>query len=438
MKMVNYLTSWFVWFILTLNTHSAEAQPQSVSTQELALLISKTTQLIEQYYITEKDVQAINQLIETNHNNGAYESLIHPSQLASKLTADLRQVNGDLHLTVKHSPKTKEQPESAQPQTKTVNKYGLWSNYGIQELKVMPGNIGYIKLNHFSEWQFRHAHRQAITRAIEYLQHIDFLIIDVSDNTGGYEDIVAYLVSYFFTGQAVHLSDYYVRYNDETKSLWTQTDVPGPRLAEVPIYVLVNGNTASAGESLAYMLKHLNRATVIGQKTAGAGHGAMSHQLNERFSINISSSKTINAVTKSSFESIGVIPDIESDAKDLLNKAYQMAVTYLSNNPSKKFSAESYDQLQLAFPLGEISGHLEMQEYNGVFSKDGLEIVIEAGQDFLNAQIKGKGTVKLIPAGDHIFIVQSAGERIEFKLDQEGKVIKLVGLDSPLDLPKQQ
>ena len=75
-------------------------------------------------------------------------------------------------------------------------------------------------------------------------------------------------------------------------------------MPKTPVYVLTNTYTASAGESLAYMLKHLKRAIVIGEKTMGAGHGAMTHKITDKFSITISSEETINAVTKTSFEGL--------------------------------------------------------------------------------------------------------------------------------------
>ena len=66
----------------------------------------------------------------------------------------------------------------------------------------------------------------------------DALIIDVMNNRGGYEEIVAYLISYLYEGKSIHLSDYYRRYNNSKESLWTKADVPGKKLPKTPIYVL--------------------------------------------------------------------------------------------------------------------------------------------------------------------------------------------------------
>jgi hypothetical protein len=422
--------------ILITGINTTKAQANNVD--DVSQLITKITELMDKYYVSIEDAGKINTLLKKNLASGVYSSIVDPNKLASKITGDVRSINGDMHLNISYVPPIKENQDSVKSHTETVNKSGIWSNYGIQEIKIMTGNIGYIKFNHFGQWKFHKEHRKAITAAISFLQHTDLLIMDVQDNQGGYEDIVAFLISYFFSGKPIHLSDYYIRYNNETKSLWTKTDIPGPRLPDIPLYILINGNTTSAGESLAYMLKHLKRATLIGKSTVGAGNGAITHNLDERFKISISSAKTINAVTKKSLEGIGVIPHIESNENDLISQAYTMALDHLKTNNTRSISPDNYEKIKLMMPPKEVKGHLKMNEYAGIYENNGIKIEIKGSDSYLDAQIEGKGSAKFIPAGNHVFIVEMVNERIEFILNDNGKVIRLIGLDSPLDLPKIQ
>ena len=56
-----------------------------------------------------------------------------------------------------------------------------------------------------------------------------------------------------------------------TTSTWTDPNVPGRRFGgHKPVYVLTSAATVSGGEALAYELKALRRATLIGETTVGA------------------------------------------------------------------------------------------------------------------------------------------------------------------------
>ncbi|HAS46880.1 MAG TPA: hypothetical protein DCS93_40720 [Microscillaceae bacterium] len=314
---------------------------KALKPNELNHLVNTMSRLVEHYYITLAEGKKMSHLIQHNLKSGVYSKISNPADLAKRLTKDLRSINGDLHMNVfyniPHPKKTSNVPR--------LNYEGEWSNFGLQEAKVLAGNVGYLKVKHFTTWSNFENAKKAVQRTLKTFSNTDALIVDVRNNGGGFEEIVAYLISYFFDGKRIHLSDYYCRHDGNRTSVWTSADVPGKKLPKLPIYVLVNKKTGSAAESFAYMLKHLKRATIIGETTAGAGNGASYHTISEHFAINIACQQTINAITKTSFEQVGVIPHIKTSGSDAFSRSYREALKHLKEHNTKKIHPSHYEKL---------------------------------------------------------------------------------------------
>jgi Peptidase family S41 len=84
--------------------------------------------------------------------------------------------------------------------------------------------------------------------------------------------MVAFITSYLFGPQPVHLNDFYDRPQNETRQSWTLPYVPGKRLTNKDVYILTISRTFSGAEEFIYNLKHLKRATVVGENTGGGAH----------------------------------------------------------------------------------------------------------------------------------------------------------------------
>ena len=112
--------------------------------------------------------------------------------------------------------------------------------------------------------------------------------------------------------------------NETTRSL-TLAEVPGSRLTHTPVYVLTSARTFSGGEEFAYNLKHLQRATLVGETTAGAAHLIDKRRLDELFVIRVPTGRPINPITGTSWEVVGVEPDVRTHANDALRVAHGLA-----------------------------------------------------------------------------------------------------------------
>lgn len=428
-----------VSFFLSKKIQAQQDDTQPVTIQELNTIVDSITTIIPRYYIDTTIGLQIANNIRTKHKNGDYSNITNPQILADTLKADVRAINNDLHMSmVYRSPRERSTHNTPSIQ---VNSSGIWSNYGLSEIKVLEGNVGYLKIKHFTRHEFFEEIKPIVTSAIESLKNTDAIIVDVRDNGGGFEDMVAYYISYFFDSkEPIHLSDYRCTLHDHTYGISTDPNVLGTKLPDTKLYVLVNANTGSAAESFAYMLKHLGRATIIGETTAGAGNGASIHPINDRFSVQVSSEETINAITKTSFEQVGVIPHIKTTSKEAFPKGYKLALTYLKENNTRDIDSSNYDHLIdfIAIPKNNTPINITaFKKYLGTYKGGNITITISLDDTALYGQMRSKGgKMELTPLGNHMFKVGDIKERIQFVLDSQGNVTQLIGIDSPMELTK--
>ena len=142
--------------------------------------------------------------------------------------------------------------------------------------------------------------------------------------------MVALLCSYLFGPEPVHLNDMHQRVGDdfEVIEFWTQpAEVDGERYGEdKPIYVLTSNSTFSGGEEFAYNLQALGRAIIVGETTGGGANPARQVELAEDFTLAIPYGTPVNPVTKTNWEGIGVMLDIEVPKEEALETAQDAAL----------------------------------------------------------------------------------------------------------------
>jgi C-terminal processing protease CtpA/Prc len=171
------------------------------------------------------------------------------------------------------------------------------------------------------------------------LSNSDALIIDLRKNGGGSPAMVAYLSSYLFGSEPVHLNSLYWRKTGKTQEWWTDPEVPGPHMPEVPVYVLISGYTFSAAEEFTYNLQSLKRATIIGETSGGGANPGGPRPITPHVTLNVPSGRAINPITGTNWEGVGVIPEIKCPADDALDVARRKALTTLrehSDNEAHK------------------------------------------------------------------------------------------------------
>jgi enterochelin esterase-like enzyme len=187
--------------------------------------------------------------------------------------------------------------------------------------KVMPGNIGYLKLDVIPTPEVL---APALDRAMKAVANTRALILDLRTNRGGSGDGMLYLGGYFFATPTI-VAHLYSRDPDDTTIMRT-ADVGGPRHLDRPLYILTSHRTFSAGEAAAYHLKYSAHATTVGDTNGGGAHRMRSVDLNEDFMLLLPYTRVSNAVTHGDREGTGVVPDVAVPSATALATAYALAL----------------------------------------------------------------------------------------------------------------
>lgn len=269
--------------------------------------------------------------IRARQKRGEYDTISSGRELAQRLTDHLREVSSDKHLSVAVNPAgvMPGTPPGAMAdglpltldERQRIN--AGRRNFGFMRVERLAGNIGYLDLREFMAPQIAGDTARA---AMTFLSSADAVIFDLRQNGGGSPDMVSYLISFLMGPQPVHLNDFYFRPNDTTRQSWTMPYVAGERFIDRDVYILTSSRTFSGAEEFTYNLKHLKRATVVGEATGGGAHLVNGRRINDQFMIAVPSGRPINAVTKSNWEGTGVEPDVKVSAEHALDVAHLIAL----------------------------------------------------------------------------------------------------------------
>lgn len=243
---------------------------------------------------------------------------------AAWLTERLQSVSPDRHLRVRWF----EQAPAAAPEhddaaRRERHEAARADRWGLTQVERLDGGaIGLVELSEFYPEPWIAA---PLADAMARLAGARALVYDLRRCRGGEPDGVARVASYLFGAQPVHLNDLYLRVEERIESFWTRPDVPGPRFADVPVFVLVSGDTFSAAEEFAYDLQALERATVVGEVTRGGAHPGAIHRLDDHFAVFIPDARAINPRTGDNWEGHGVNPDVTCPREQALALACELA-----------------------------------------------------------------------------------------------------------------
>ena len=257
---------------------------------------------------------------------GRYNDVRKVGKLADMLTEDALVVSHDKHIWVEaQNPRD---PESSDPANRPVEELRR-ENFHFRKVEVLQGNIGYIKFDMI------HDDKEALeiaAAALDSLAQCDALIFDIRDNIGGEWGTADLILGYLFPGGTV-FGYMYDRGGHIVEERATPDSVPGqPFDIELPVYVLTSNRTGSAAEGFAYTLKSLSRATIVGEVTAGGGHPSKEVVINDYFRMSVPFLRPENAVTGTSFEGKGVVPQIKVAADKALKAAIKDALRRIGNH----------------------------------------------------------------------------------------------------------
>lgn len=164
--------------------------------------------------------------------------------------------------------------------------------------ELLEENIGLITITNFDE----RCASETIT-AIEGLleQGAEALIFDVRFNPGGYKRELVEVLDYLLPEGPLFRSENYLGN--------VTVDESDADCLELPMAVLVNGESYSAAEFFAAALREYEAAVVVGQQTTGKGYFQNTFQLSDGSAVGLSIGRytTPNGV---SLADVGITPDV--------------------------------------------------------------------------------------------------------------------------------
>ena len=246
-------------------------------------------------------------------------------EFGRELTFHLRDVTGDLHFMFDFfDPDAPEEDwEAAWVANAPV------TNFGVQRVEVMEGNIGYLRLTGFHHTDIAGETYQS---AFQFLSHSSALIIDVRGNPGGegasVDAVRRYVLGRDDYPRLQFVDRHGVDHSEEWFGEFEPLHLPVRYGADKPVYILVDGDSFSAAEALSYGLQTDGRAVIVGAPTGGGANPPETFDLVCQVRAWLPTKQPIDPRTGTNWEGVGVQPDIEG-GEDALATAVVEARTAL-------------------------------------------------------------------------------------------------------------
>ncbi|HEX8721145.1 MAG TPA: S41 family peptidase [Pyrinomonadaceae bacterium] len=294
-----------------------------------AEVIDAVVRNLRDYYVSPSVAAEAERDIRERQRRGEFDSVTSAAGLAKALTARLREVSKDKHLSVNYSHEpvpVRRGGEPTEEGRRGLRNYGETINYGFERVERLAGNVGYVRLNIFFPVEYG---GDTAVAAMRLVADTEALIIDLRGNDGGHPDMIVLLASYLFGHEPVQLSGLFRRQTGAVQQYWTMPYVPGRRYVGKEVYVLTSRRTFSGGEAFAYDLKNLKRATLVGETTEGAANPRDVYRINEHFWMGVPNARPVSPVTQTNWEGAGVEPDVAVPAELALKTAHLAALKKL-------------------------------------------------------------------------------------------------------------
>lgn len=163
--------------------------------------------------------------------------------------------------------------------------------------EVIDNNIGYVQMT-----QFDATSHTELEKAMKDMGNVSGLILDLRDNPGGLFDVCMQTLDPFLPECDLIVARYKGNEEEITKS---DAEV----LYDMPMVVLINGNSASSSEIYAACMQDNGRATIVGTKSYGKGSVQTTLPLDEETALNLTIGHFFSP-KGNTINEVGITPDV--------------------------------------------------------------------------------------------------------------------------------
>jgi len=448
------------WLILSLFPLSIFGQGDSVRYK----LVEDLTKKIYRTYVDKELAKKMCDTVNFKSSTHKYDTTLNLDEFAFEISKDLRRVSKDNHIIItpphykidyyeydyklksynqrqwkrhnrqweRHNKRSRKKFKEFLKKYEKRTKDDMFT-YG--EIKILPGNVGYIEIKDFrstSYFKKENKGRIKLESVMHFMRNTNSIIIDFRDNLGGRVNLAGKFCSYFIGIPRSYFitTESYARYDSSgiskelsfQKKWYTSDNITNRLTKSKKIFILTSSRTFSAAELTTYKIKQLvPNASIIGEKTTGGGNGHYGGSTNKYYFAIIPSVKVFDESRSNySLEAKGITPDILLNADSAFATSYKLALpqNYTpSNSKSKYFKKE-----KITIVENETIFRKVYPDYVGDYNK--ILISIQDGRLLMTYDSYSKSV--LIPESTDFFVTDEF-DYIKFKRD-ESKLVKEIQL----------
>ncbi|MFT7807368.1 retinol-binding protein 3 [Arapaima gigas] len=344
------------------------------SSFQSSLMMNLAETLLDNYCFPENLV-GMQEAIQQAISSGEILHISDRRTLAAVLSSGVQGALNDPRLVVSYEPnyttKTPETlPSASQEQLMVIIKSSI-------KAEVLQNNVGYLRMDHIFGEEFAQKNGQLLLDMVwNKIIQTSSLVFDLRYATAGDYSGVPYIVSFFSdTGMLAHIDTVYDRPSNTTTELWTIPSFVGERYGKrKDLIVLISKHTIGVAEGIAYVLKHLKRALVVGERSAGGSVRIEKLRIGETdFYITVPVARSLSPLTGECWEVSGVSPCVGVSAKDALVKAKSLLVVRaIVPKVIQRVSEIIKNFYSFTDKVPALVQHLSTADFSSITSEEGL------------------------------------------------------------------
>jgi len=252
-------------------------------------------------------------------------------------------------------------------------------------VEILPGNIGYIKINKFQNLTDV---IQSASGAMQFVENADAIIFDLRNNGGGDGRTGKFFLNYFVKDTSSQLLANLPSTN--SSKLFNK---------DIQLCVLIGPGTFSAAEGFTKDVLSYKRGIAIGEQTKGGGNSGSSVALDYGFLVFLPTE-----VSSSEIEGKGITPTISIPEREALIKAQELLLLDLQK---QALTSDEKDNINwflesLTAESGKIKvSKKQMKSFTGKYQGQ-KEILINNSELYLKS---GDQLFKLLPISTNYFVI---------------------------------
>ncbi|KAM5323734.1 LOW QUALITY PROTEIN: retinol-binding protein 3 [Glossophaga mutica] len=376
--------SWFPmkreWTLLLSTLLCGLSGPTHLFQPSLVLDMAKV--LLDNYCFPENlmGMEAIKQAIKS----GEILGISDPQTLARVLTVWVQSSLNDPRLVISYEPSALTAPQKITALTNLTQEELLAQlQKGIHH-DVLESNMGYLWVDDIPSQEMVSKLGDFLVANIwRKLLGTSALVLDLQHCTGGHVSGIPCVISCLHPGNTIlHVDTIYDRPSNTTTEIWTLPQVLGERYsADKDVVVLTSGHTRGVAEDIAYILKQMHRATVVGERTMGGALDLQKLRIGHFFlTVPVSTSLGTLAGGSQIWEGSGVLPCVGTPAEQALEKALAILTLRRALPEVMQHLQEALqDYYTLVDCVPALLHHLASMDFTMVVSEEDLIMKLNAG-----------------------------------------------------------